>query len=77
MIIPIQNYNTTYEEFTLKVQAFNKTDFTQFLDTDGNNDPHSIVTIPPKQKILLDIPSETRFVELAKEKQKTIVMRKV
>lgn len=60
----------------MKVNAFNQTDFNQYVDVDGDKNTDDTVVVGPKARVSLNIPSEERFIELAKEFKNKLVLRK-
>ena len=60
----------------MKISIFNKTEFQQFVDLVGVNDPKDIITVGPKSKVVVDIISEKQFIQLNK-KYKDLIIRKI
>jgi len=61
----------------MKVIIINRTVYNQFVDLDGVEDTKDIVNVGPKEKVIVDIPNEKRFLEISKKFNNILVVRKV
>ena len=61
----------------MKVKIFNRSPVTQFIDLTGTNDPDGIVVLGSKANTEVELPSETRYVALAKKFNGVLVLRKL
>jgi len=61
----------------MKVEVFNRTEFQQFIDLKGLGNPKDIVSVAPKHKLIVEIPNEKRFIDLAKQFKNKLLFRKI
>lgn len=62
----------------MKVKLINKTDFSQYVDLDGDADNHdTTVIVGPKATVVVDIDSEAQFINIASTHKSTLIVRKV
>lgn len=61
----------------MQVRITNKSQSTQYISTDGSDDPNKTVVIGPKGVAVVDIESETQFVKLSTDYRGKLVMRKL
>lgn len=59
------------------VKITNKSPFNVFIDVDGDKRTEDTVQIGPKGREVVELPSEKRYLEIAREFGNKIVMRKV
>lgn len=62
----------------MQVKFINKTSFTQYIDTDGDENNHdTTVILGPKATITVDVSSERQFLNLSNELKNKVIVRKV
>lgn len=61
----------------VKVKLINTTDFTQYVDLVGDNDPDTIIALGPRSNTTGDVASEAQFVKLSKSLRGKVVIRKL
>jgi len=61
----------------MRVIIINRTAFNQFVDLEGVNDVNNIINIGPRERIVVDIPNEKRFLEISKQFKNILVLRKL
>jgi len=72
-----QIYKNTYIGVYMLVNITNQSLHTVYIDKDGNSSTDDTVVVGPKGRVKVDIPSEKRFLEIAKQFKKQIIIRKV
>ena len=60
----------------MKVVILNRTEYQQFVDLSGKNNPEKIVAIPPKSKIIAEVDSIKVLYKIEKE-NKNLIVRKI
>lgn len=61
----------------MKVKILNTYHGTLFIDVVGKDSPDDQVIVGTKAQVTVDVPSETRFLELCKEHRGKAVIRKL
>jgi hypothetical protein len=61
----------------MKLRVFNKSESTVHLDSKGNNSPEDLIQLGPKGTAIIQVNSESDFVEFSKNNLKKLVVRKL